>query len=64
MLDRVVERKRAIQMRSTFREVTGEQQGRAHEAMADHERNSRPLLLGECQEPRRDVATGIAVERK
>jgi hypothetical protein len=64
MLDRIIERKRAIQMRSTFQEVSHEQQGRAHSAMPDHERHGRPLFLGERQEPRRDVPTDIAVKRK
>ena len=64
MFSRIVQRKRAIEMRSTFCEFSREQQGRAHDAMPEHQRDGRPSLLGEFQEPRCYVATGIAVERK
>ena len=36
---------------------------RAHEAMPDHERHCRPLLLGERQELRRKLAHHVAIER-
>ena len=50
-------------MRSALRDVSRKQQGRAHEAMPDHERDCRPLLLGERQELRRKLAQSVAVER-
>jgi hypothetical protein len=50
-------------MRSRFGDSTGDQEGSTHEAMPDHERDGRPLLLGERQELRRKAAHGIAVER-
>src|ERR1700732_1441159 len=34
----------------------------AHHAMPDHQRSGRPLLLGECEEMGREIATDIAVE--
>ena len=34
----------------------------AHEAMPDHERHRRPLLLCERQELRRKIATSVAFE--
>jgi hypothetical protein len=64
MLRRIVKRKRAIKMGSTFREVSSEQQGRPHEAMRNHERDGCPLFLGEGQELRRKLAQQVAVERK
>ena len=63
MLGRIVKRDRLIEMRSAFRDVSRTQQGHAHEAMPDHERNGRPLLLGERQELRRKLAHHVAVER-
>ena len=39
-----------------------QQQGNAHEAMPDHERDCCPLLLGERQELRRKLAHHVAVE--
>ena len=63
MLGRIVKRDRLIEMRSAFRDVSRMQQGHAHEAMPDHERDCRPLLLGERQELRRKLAHHIAVER-
>ena len=56
MLGRIVKRDRPIEMRSALHEVSCVQQGRAHEAMPDHERNGSPLLLGERQELRRKLA--------
>ena len=63
MLGRIVERERLIEMRSAVRDVSREQQGSPHEAMPNHERDGRPLLLGERQELRRKVARHVAVER-
>ena len=63
MLGRIVKRDRLIEMRSAFRDVSRKQQGNAHEAMPDHERDGRPLLLGERQELRRKLAHHVAVER-
>ena len=62
MLGRIVKRERAIEMLSAFRDVSREQQGNAHEAMPDHERDRRPLLLGERQELRCELAQSVAVE--
>jgi hypothetical protein len=63
MLDGVVKHNSPIVMRPPFRDVAREQQGRAHEPMPDHERNSRSSFLSKRQEPRCDIATRIAVER-
>ena len=63
MLGRIVKRDRAIEMRSPLRDVSRIRQGDAHEAMPDHERDCRPLLLGERQELRRKLAHHVAVER-
>jgi hypothetical protein len=38
----------AVEVRSRRRDVSRMQQGHGHEAMADHERHYRSLLLGEC----------------
>ncbi len=63
MFGRIVKRERLIEMRSAFRDVSREQQGSAHEAMPNHERDYRLLLLGERQELRRKLARHVAVER-
>ena len=56
MLGRIVKRDRLIEVRSAFRDVSRTQQRHAHEAMPDHERARRSLLLGERQELRRKLA--------
>ena len=63
MLGGIVKRERLIEVRSALRDVSRSHQGRAHEAMPDHERSCRPLLLGERQELRRELAHQVAVER-
>ena len=63
MLGRIVERDRPIEVHPAFRDVSREQQGSAHEAMPDHERSRRSLLLGERQELRRKLARHVAIER-
>ena len=63
MLGRIVKRDRPIEMRSAFRDVSRKQQGNAHEAMPDHERDCRALFLGERQELRRKIAHHVAIER-
>ena len=63
MLGRIVKRNRLIEMRSPFRDIPGIQQESAHEAMPDHERKQRFLLLRERQEVRRKVANYVAIER-
>src|SRR5262245_44017586 len=50
MLGRIVERNRAIQMRSPVYDVPCMQQGQAHEAMPHHEWPRRFLLFCEGQE--------------
>jgi hypothetical protein len=45
MFGRIVERKRAVEMRATFREFTSEQQRNAQDAMPHHQRDCRPLAL-------------------
>ena len=59
MLSRIVKRERAIEMRSPFRDIPGMQQGKAYEAMPDHERDCRTLLLGERQELHRKLANNV-----
>ena len=56
MLRRIVKRDRLIVVRPAFRDVSRMQQGNAHEAMPDHERDCRSLFLGERQELRRKLA--------
>ena len=57
MLGRIVKRERLIEMRSRFRRCPPvHSKEAAHEAMPDHERNGRLLLLGERQELRRKLA--------
>ena len=63
MLYGIVERKRGIKMRSTFRKVPRRQQRRPHDAMPNHQRNCRPLPLGQRQDVGSEIATDIAVER-
>jgi hypothetical protein len=50
-------------MRSTFCEVSSEQQGGAHEPMRNHERDSCPLFPSEGQELCRKLKQKVAVER-
>ena len=63
MLGRIVKRDRLIEMRPALRDVSRHQQGDTHQAMPDHERDCRPLLLGERQELRRKLAHLVAIER-
>ena len=63
MLGRSVKRESLIVVRPALRNVSRFQQGRAHEAMPDHARDCRPLLLGERKELRRKLAHHVAVER-
>ena len=63
MLGGIVKRHRPIVVLSALRDVSRFQQGRAHEAMAHHERNRRSLLFGKCQELRRQLTHSVAVER-
>ena len=50
-------------LRSPLREVAHIRQGRAQQAMANHEREGRPLLLGQSKELRRKFKYHAAVER-
>jgi hypothetical protein len=63
MLGRIVKRDRPIEMRPALRDIPSRRQGHAHGVMPDHERDFRPLLLGEPQELRRKIAHHVAVER-
>ena len=56
MLGRIVKRDRSIEMRPPFRDVARVQQGNTHDAMPNHERDRRSLLLGKRQELRRKLA--------
>ena len=62
MLGSVVERERAIEMRARICDIAGMQQGQAHQAMADHERPRRALLIGEGEELDRKLTHHVAVE--
>jgi hypothetical protein len=44
----IVKRDSLVEVRPTFQDVARDQQGTADEAMANHQRNRRPLLLGQC----------------
>ena len=63
MLGGIVKRDSAIEVRSAFRDVPRIQQGHAHEAMPDHERSGRSLLLGERRNCAARLAHRVAVER-
>jgi hypothetical protein len=62
MLGRIVKRDRLIKVSPAGGDVPRSQQGNSHEAMPNHERDCRPLLLRERQELRREIATDIAIE--
>src|SRR6516162_9815771 len=49
-------------MFSACRWLSGEKHRSANEAMSDHERNGRPLLLGTRQELCRKIATNVTTE--
>ena len=59
---RIVQHDCAIEMRSPLRDIPRMQQGRAHEAMPDHERDGRRLLLRERQELRCKLAHPVTIE--
>src|SRR5262245_4423731 len=63
MLGRIVERNRAIQMRSPIYDVPCMQQGQAHEAMPHHEGPRRFLLICKGQELDSKLTHHVAVER-
>ena len=63
MLGRIIKRDRVIEMRPSFCDVSRGQQGSAHDAMPDHERDGCSLFLGERQELRRKLAQHVAIER-
>ena len=50
MFDRIVKRKRLIQVYSAFREVSREHQGRGHGLMPAQERDLSSLFLGKRQQ--------------
>src|SRR5580704_13920128 len=62
MLSRIVKTNRSIEVCPTFRDISHKEQGAAHEAMPDHERNRVSLFLGARQELRREIETDVAVE--
>ena len=64
MLHGIVKRYRAIKVHSAFCYLACVQQRHAHKAMADHQRDCGPLLLGQCDDLRREVAQHVAVERQ
>src|SRR5262249_31882746 len=63
MFGRVVECPRAIEMCSAFREISRNQQGKAHKAVPNHQRGCCPLLSSERQELGRKLAHHVAVKR-
>ena len=60
---RIEKRERLIVVHPTLRNFPGMHQGRAHQAMPDHGRGSRSLLLCERKKLRRKIANHVAVER-
>ena len=64
MLGSIVKRNSLIEVRSTFRQGSDTQQGSAHEAMANHARDRRALLLGEGEELRVTMPSSIARWRR
>ena len=63
MLFRVVKSDCAIEMRPRLGEVARFDQSTAHDAMPHHDRDGRPLLLGERRELLRKVAHRLTVKR-
>jgi hypothetical protein len=63
MLGRIIKRERLIVVRSAFRDGSGTHQRNAHDLMPNHERDNRPLLLGQRQKLRSKLAHHIAIER-
>src|SRR5262249_16470050 len=63
MLGRIVERECAIKMHSPACDGPCMQQGQAHEAMPDHERPLRPLLICDGQELDSKLTHHVGVER-
>jgi hypothetical protein len=62
MLDGIIKRKRAIEVRSTFHNMPEQPQGGTHEAMTDHERRCPALLFTERKELRGQLAGHLAIE--
>src|SRR6516165_6951489 len=62
MRGRIVKCERAIEMCPPLRYIPGMLQGKTHDAMPDHERDGRPLFLGERQELRCKLAVHIATQ--
>jgi hypothetical protein len=63
MLGRVVKLPRAIELCSAFRDISRNQQGKAHKAVPNHQRGCCPLLSSERQELGRKLAHHVAVKR-
>src|SRR5271169_4111878 len=63
MLHGVVERDRAVEMRSRLEKVARMQARQARDTMPDYERYGRRLLLRQGQELRRKLANHAAIER-
>jgi len=62
MFGRIVKRRRLIEMRSPFRDVSRIQQRNTSDAMPDHERTGHPLLLRERQELCRSSGTASPLD--
>ena len=63
MLGGIVKRNRSIEVWPAFHHIACKAQRNTHEAMAQHERDCRPLFLGERHELRRKLAHHVAIER-
>jgi hypothetical protein len=63
VLRKIVYRDRLIKLLATLRDGPRQQQGNAHDAMSDHERDRCSLLVGECEELRRKIAYDVTIER-
>jgi hypothetical protein len=63
MFQRIIERDRAIKVRSPFRRVPGEKQRHTSEAVPDHQWSCLPLFLSKRQELRGKFKDSGTVER-
>ena len=62
MPGRIVKCDRLIMVCSGFRNISCGRQTSSHQAMPNHARHWRPLLLGKLQKPRRKLTHHITVE--
>jgi len=62
MLARIIERDRAVEMRSPVCDIAGMEEGQTHEAMPDHERRRRALFFRNGQKLHGELTHHVPVE--